>query len=302
MMARGWITKACLGALLMLAPLATASAQAPVSTLDRIVETGTLRIGYSPDSAPFSYLDADNSIIGYSIDLCGRVAELLQRQLGLAELDIAYVRRTPSDRVALLKNGDIDIECVASTNNAERRNSVAFSYPHFMTAVQFVALKAGGLSALADLKGRTVTSTSGTTVIGSLNAVSRERNLNIAVMSTPDHETGFDLMATGRVSAFVMDGILLAAMAANAEDPGLFMLSSDALGPPEPYGLMLRHDDAPFTDAVNAALLEIFTQGEIGAIYEKWFTMPIPPHGVNLHFPMSDALAAAFAAPAVVGD
>jgi glutamate/aspartate transport system substrate-binding protein len=99
-----------------------------------------------------------------------------------------------------------------------------------------------------------------------------------------------------------MDGILLAAMAANAEDPGLFTLSSDALGPPEPYGLMLRRDDAAFVDAVNTALLEIFTRGDIGPIYEKWFTTPIPPHGVNLHFPMSDALAAAFASPAVVGD
>lgn len=302
MIARSWITKTCLGALLMLAPVTAASGQAPISTLDRIVETGTLRIGYSADSAPFSYLDADESIIGYSIDLCGRVAERLQQQLGLAELKIAYVRRTTSDRVALLKNGDIDIECVASTNNAERRNSVAFSYPHFMTAVQFVALKAGGLRAVADLKGRTVTSTSGTTVISSLNAISRERGLSIAVMSTPDHETGFDLMATGRVSAFVMDGILLAAMAANATDPGQYILSSDALGPPEPYGLMLRRDDAAFVDAVNAALFEIYTEGEIEPIYEKWFMQPVPPHGVNLHFPMSEALAAAFATPVVVGD
>lgn len=301
MMARDWIATLCLG-MLLLAPVTTASAQAPASTLDRIVETGTLRIGYSPDSAPFSYLGADNSIIGYSIDLCGRVAQLLQARLGLAELEIAYVRRTPSDRVALLKNGDIDIECVASTNNAERRNSVAFSYPHFMTAVQFVALKASGLRAVADLKGRTVTSTSGTTVIGSLNAISRERGLNIAVMSTPDHETGFDLMATGRVSAFVMDGILLAAMAANAEDPGQYILSSDALGPPEPYGLMLRRDDTAFVDAVNAALFEIYTTGAIGPIYEKWFMQPVPPHAVNLHFPMSGALAAAFATPVVVGD
>jgi glutamate/aspartate transport system substrate-binding protein len=299
MMAR--FSRIVLGALLMFAPVA-ASAQAPASTLDRILETGTLRIGYSPDSAPFSYLDADQTIIGYSIDLCGRVADRLRQQLGLAELEIAYVRRTPSDRVALLKNGDIDIECVASTNNAERRNSVAFSYPHFMTSVQFLALKASGLSLLADLKGRTVTSTAGTTVIGSLNAISRERNLNIAVMSTPDHEAGFDMMATGRVSAFVMDGILLAAMAANAEDPSQFMLSRDALGPPEPYGLMLRRDDPAFVEAVNAALRDIYTQGEIGPIYEKWFTSPIPPHGVSLNFPMPDALAAAFAAPAVVGD
>ena len=299
---RGWMAKALLGGLLLLASVAASNGQAPVSTLERIAETGTIRIGYSPDSAPFSYLGANETIVGYSIDLCKRVAELLQQQLGLAALDIAYVKRSPSDRVALLKNGDIDMECVASTNNAERRNSVAFSYPHFLTAVQFIALKDGGPRVIADLKGRTVASTSGTTVISELNAISREQNLNIAVVPTPDHETGFDLMATGRVSAFVMDGILLSTMAANADDPSLYAVSSDAVGSPEPYGLMLRHDDTAFTEAVNAALFEIYTQGEIGTIYDKWFTKPIPPRGINLNLPMSSALQAAFATPTIVGD
>lgn len=298
MIKTGWLA----AGLLLLASMTTASGQAPAATLERIAETGSIRIGYSPDSAPFSYTDADGTIIGYSIELCGRVAQLLQQRLGLAELDIVYVRRTPSDRVALLKNGDIDIECVASTNNAERRKSVAFSYPHFLTAVQFIALKDGGPRVVSDLKGRTVASTSGTTVIGQLNAASREQNLNIAVLPTPDHETGFDLMATGRVSAFVMDGILLSNMAANAEVPSLFALSDDALGPPEPYGLMLRLDDEPFTEAVNAALFEIFTKGEIGPIYERWFTKPIPPRGINLQLPISAALQAAFARPTAVAD
>lgn len=301
MMIRGLLALSVLGASL-LACVTAANAQAPSSTLERIAETGAIRIGYSPDSAPFSYLDADDTVIGYSIELCGRVAHLLQQQLGLAELAIVYVRRTPSDRVALLKNGDIDIECVASTNNAERRKSVAFSYPHFLTAVQFVALRDGGPRVVSDLKGRTVASTSGTTVITQINAASREQNLNIAVVPTPDHETGFDLMATGRVSAFVMDGILLSTMTANAEDPSFFVLSDDAFGPPEPYGLMLRLDDEPFVSAVNAALSEIFITGEIGSIYDRWFTRPIPPHGINLNLPISAALEAAFAEPSVVGD
>lgn len=298
MMTRGWLA---LGGLL-LASVTAASAQAPASTLDRIAETGAIRIGYSPDAAPFSYTDTDGTVLGYSIELCDRVAQMLQQQLGLSELDIVYVRRTPSDRVALLKSGDMDMECVASTNNAERRKSVAFSYPHFLTAVQFVALKEGGPRVISDLKGRTVASTSGTTVITQINTASRVQNLNIAVMPTPDHETGFDLMATGRVSAFVMDGILLSTMAANAEEPSMFALSGDAFGPPEPYGLMLRLEDEPFQEAVNAALLEIFTTGEIGPIYDKWFTQPIPPRGINLDLPMSADLQAAFAAPAVVGD
>lgn len=301
-MKHGWM----IGAGFLLAPLlgtvATSSGQAPAATLERIAETGVIRIGYSPDSAPFSYLDGNDAIVGYSIDLCTRIAELLQERLDLAKLEIAYVRRTPSDRVALLQSGDIDIECVASTNNTERRRSVSFSYPHFMTAVQFIALADGGPSVVADLEGRTVASTSGTTVIGELNAISRERGLNIAVLPTPDHQTGFELMSTGRVAAFVMDGILLSTMAANADDPSRYALSSDNLGPPEPYGLMMRHDDAPFTDAVNEALLQIYSSGEVRDMYDRWFTMPIPPHGINLHLPMSSELEAAFVNPMVVTD
>ena len=300
-MVRTLIKTAAVLALLMV-PVATALAQAPVSTLARIAETGTIRIGYSPDAAPFSYLDGKDAPIGYSIDLCRRIAQLLQQDLGMDKLDIDFVRRTPSDRVALLQDGQIDIECVASTNNAERRRSVAFSYPHFMTAVRFVSLKDGGPRVMADLKGRTVASTSGTTVIGELNAFSRAEGLNIAVVPLQDHETGFAMMASGRVSAFVMDGILLSNLVANSDDPGLYQLSADALAAPEPYGLMMRHDDAAFTDAVNAILSQIYGRGEIKPLYDKWFTEPIPPRGINLNLPVSDALAAAFAAPVAVGD
>tara|TARA_R110000868_G_scaffold101346_3_gene279014 strand:+ start:4034 stop:4936 length:903 start_codon:yes stop_codon:yes gene_type:complete len=294
--------KAALTLVLMLAAPLHSHAQAPASTLDHIVETGTLRIGYSPDAAPFSYLDADGRVIGYSIDLCMQVARSLRAQLGMDKLDIAYVRRTPVDRVTLLQNGSIDIECVASTNTAERRKSVAFSYPHFITAVSFVALRDGGPRVLADLEGRTVASTSGTTVIAEINALSREQNLNIALTPTLDHETGFSLMASGRVSAFVMDDILLANLVANADDPGLYQLSEDAVGQPEPYGLMMRHDDLAFRNTVNAILHDLFTGGEILPIYQKWFNAPIAPNGVNLQLPMSDLLKTAFAVPTVVED
>lgn len=301
-MKHGWIVG--VGVLLasLLGSVATSSGQAPASTLERIAETGVIRIGYSPDSAPFSYLDGKDAIVGYSIDLCKRIAQLLQERLELPTLEIKYVRRTPSDRVALLQSGDIDIECVASTNNAERRKSVSFSYPHFMTAVQFIALADGGPTMVGDLKGRTVASTSGTTVIGELNAISRERGLNVAVVATPDHQTGFELMSTGRVAAFVMDGILLSTMAANADDPSRYTLSSDTLGPPRPYGLMMRHDDAPFTSAVNEALLQIYSGGKARDLYDRWFTLPIPPGGINLHLPISSALEAEFDGPKVVTD
>ncbi|WP_224702969.1 amino acid ABC transporter substrate-binding protein [Devosia aquimaris] len=294
--------RAVLAGLMLAHTLPLALAQAPVSTLERMRDTGHIRIGYSAEVPPFSYLGADGQVLGYSIDICNRVAELLGEQLALPDLTIDYVLRTPSNRVAMLNNGDIDIECVASTNTAERRKSVAFSYPHFMTSVQFIALRDGGPRRIAELVGHSVASTLGTTVIGQLNAVSREKGLNIAVVPTPDHQVAFDLMASGRVAAFAMDSIILSTRVANAKDPDLYIMSEDAFGPPEPYGLMMRHDDQPFVDAVNAALASIFSSGEINQIYGKWFTSPIPPKGINLHLPMSEALAMAFAAPAAVTD
>lgn len=296
------LAKPAFAALTAVAITLPARAEAPVSTLDRIVETGTIRIGYSVDASPFSYLDTDKSVIGYSIDLCKQVADKLAEQLGLDTIAIKYVPRTPSDRVLLVQNGDIDIECVASTNTAERRKSVAFTYSHFMTATQFVTLRSQGFKRLADLSGRSVASTSGTIVIGQLTALNRSRSLNLAVVPTPTHEDGFDLMATERVSAFVMDGVFLASMVANAPDPSLFFISPEALDAPAPYGFMIRRDDVAFRDAVNTALQEIYQSPEMTVIYDKWFNAPIPPHGVNLRMPMSDALKAAFAAPATVAN
>ncbi|WP_248304999.1 amino acid ABC transporter substrate-binding protein [Devosia sp. FKR38] len=301
MIARAMI-RALLASVLLAAVMPATHAQAPVSTLEHIRDTGHIRIGYSAEVPPFSYLDASGQVVGYSIELCNRVAEKLQVQLGLPTLQIDYVQRTPSNRVALLNAGEIDIECVASTNTAERRKSVAFSFPHFLTAVQFIALKDGGPRRIADLVGHSVASTLGTTVIGQLNAASREKGLNIAVVPTPDHQAAFDMMASGRVAAFAMDSIILSTRVANAKDPDLYILSADAFGPPEPYGLMMRLGDHDFVDAVNGALAEIYSSGEITPIYDKWFTSPIPPKGINLQLPMSDALAAAFAAPVAVTD
>jgi len=142
-----------------------------------------------------------------------------------------------------------------------------------------------------------VTSASGTVNIDQLNALNREKQLNIAVMPTKSNEDAFDLVVTGRASAFVMDGILLAAMIASTPEPSDYVLSTDTLSPPEPYGLMLQRNDPAFKTLVDETLREVFTSGEIDAIYAKWFTSPIPPNGSNLNLPMSPDLQQAFANP-----
>ena len=260
-------------------------AEAPASTLKKIAETGVVRIGYSAEDFPFSYRQSDGMVTGYSTELCLEVIDYIKNRLKLGAIEVEYVERTPRNRVAMLRNGELDIECVASTNNAERRKSVSFSYPHFVTGTQFVSLKKNNLKTIADLAGHTVAATSGTTNIGQLNTINRERALHIAVMPVETHKDAFQLVTEGRAAAFVMDGILLAAMVAKSDSPEDYTLSTEAFGWPEPYGLMVRLDDIEFRDAVNAALTEIYA-------------MPVAPSGINLRLPMSAEVRAAFDNPA----
>jgi glutamate/aspartate transport system substrate-binding protein len=266
-------------------------------TLAKIDETGVVVIGYREVEPPFSFQDADGTVVGFSIDLCLQIVERIREELGREDIAVEYVVATPATRFILVKTGAIDLECAATTNNAERRELVDYSYPHFMTATHYVSRRADNIESLADLAGRSVASASGTVNIDQLNAVNRAQNLNIAVMPTKSNEDAFDLVVTGRASAFVMDGILLAAMVAETPDPSAYVLSTDTLSPPEPYGLLLRHGDTQFKTLVNSTLEAIYTSGEIETIYAKWFTSPIPPRGTNLNLPLSPDLAAAFSEP-----
>lgn len=271
--------------------------EALTGTLAKIDETGVVVIGYREAEPPFSFQDADGTVVGFSIDLCLQIVERIGEELGRDDITVEYVVATPATRFILVKTGAIDLECAATTNNAERRELVDYSYPHFMTATHFVSRRADNIESLTDLAGRSVASASGTVNIDQLNAINRSQNLNIAVMPTKSNEDAFELVVTGRASAFVMDGILLAAMVAETPDPSAYVLSTDTLSPPEPYGLLLKHGDTAFKTLVNSTLEEIYTSGEIEAIYAKWFTSPIPPRGTNLNLPLSPDLAAAFSAP-----
>ncbi|WP_224702968.1 amino acid ABC transporter substrate-binding protein [Devosia aquimaris] len=280
-----------------LAGPAVAEAHSLSPTLDKIRQSGEIAIGYRESEPPFAYTDTDGSIIGFSIDLCQRVVDKVRESLGRPDITVRYVPATPATRFILVKSGMIDLECAATTNNAERREMVGFSYPHFMTASRFVSRRADNIETLEDLAGRSVASASGTVNIDQINAVNRERRLNIAVIPTKTNDEAFDLVAHGRAAAFVMDDILLAAKIAASPDPDDYVLSTVTLSAPEPYGLLLRHGDAPFKTLVNDTLAEIYTSGQIEQLYAKWFTSPIPPNGINLNLPLSPQLAEAFSHP-----
>ena len=288
--ARWWV------GLLMAVWAISSAAASEIDTLQRLSETGTLRVGYG-DTAPFSYQDEEGNVLGYSIELCQRVAAQLQQQLNLPKLDIEYVFRTPGNRVQLLNSGEIDIECNASTNNAERRRSADFSLSHFFVSVRFVALKENQFFTLQDLAGRSVSVARGTVNVGQINQANREQQLNLSVVPVETLQEAFDLVTEGRVAAFAMDDILLSTMIAESEDPSAYSLSEEAVTAEEPLGLLMRQGDQAFVEQVNQALREIYQRGDILALYERWFLQPLPGKGITLNVPISETLAQHFMNP-----
>ncbi|MEJ8307647.1 amino acid ABC transporter substrate-binding protein [Agrobacterium larrymoorei] len=261
------------------------------------MRTKTITIGHRQDELPFSYVTPDGVVRGYSIEICQRIADHVREALKLDALKIDYVLATPATRFVLVKSGKIDMECSATTNNAERREQVAFSYPHFITATRFVAKKSSGLNSIKDLAGRTVASTTGTVNIEQLQNVNRQEKLNISVLITKVNSEAFTMVESNRASAFVMDDVLLAAHVAFSASPGDYTISKDTFGPPEPYGILLPKGDVAFKTLVNDALFKMFTSGEIETIYNRWFMSPLPPDGRNFNLPLSPELKAAFQEP-----
>lgn len=289
-----------LGLLLLFAPVAPA-AQAQTDpltgTLAKIEKSGEIAIGYRESEPPFAFQRTDGTVMGFSIDLCHHIVDKVRATLNRPDIAVRFVPATPATRFIMVKSGMIDLECAATTNTAERRKVVDFSYPHFMTASRFVSRRIDHIETIADLAGRSVASASGTVNIDQINAINRERQLHIAVIPTKSNDDAFDLVANGRAAAFVMDDILLAAKIAAAPDPDSYVLSIDTLSDPEPYGLLLQHGDIAFKALVNETLAEIYSSGRIETLYAKWFTSPIPPLGINLNLPLSPQLAEAFNHP-----
>jgi glutamate/aspartate transport system substrate-binding protein len=281
------------------APLA---AQELTGTLKKIKDTGSITIGHRDASIPFSYYDENQMPVGFAMDICARVVDAIKAELKLPKIDVKYQLVTSANRIPLMANGTIDLECGSTTNNAARQKQVAFTNTHFLTASRYVTKKASKIASIDDLKGKTVTSTSGTTNIRQLNDVNNERKLGINIIPANGHSEAFLMVATDRAVAFVMDDILLASLVASSKTPDAYMISSDAFSRPEPYGIMLRRDDPAFKAVVDAATAKLYKSGEINKIYAKWFQSPIPPKGINLNTPMSPALKKAFQNPTDSGD
>ena len=265
-------------------------------TLKKIKDSGSITIGHRDASIPFSYYDDKQQPVGYAMDLCHRIVDAVKTELKLPKLETKYQLVTSANRIPLMANGTIDLECGSTTNNLERQKTVWFTITHFVTANRWVARKSAKLDHLADLKGKTIVSTAGTTNIKQMTELNAAKSLGMNIISANGHPESFQMVETGRAAAFAMDDILLYSLVAQARNPGDYHISSEATSV-EPYGIMVRKDDAAFKKVVDAATAALYTSGEGQKIYEKWFTQKIPPKGLNLNTPISAELKNEFAKP-----
>jgi len=270
-------------------------------TLKKIKDTGTITIGHRDASIPFSYYDDQQKPVGYTMDICARIVEDVKKAVGNPNLKVAYQLVTSANRIPLMANGTIDLECGSTTNNISRQEQVSFTNTHFITANRWVFKKSANLNSLADLKGKTIVSTAGTTNIKQMTELNTAQNLGMNIISANGHPEAFQMVETGRAAAFSMDDILLYSLAAQSRTPAEWAISKEATSV-EPYGIMLRKGDAAFKKVVDASTANLYKSGAINAIYEKWFQKPVPPKGINLNVPQGDALKKVFANPTDSGD
>lgn len=287
---------------LVLAALACAALAAPAAaeqltgTLKKIKETGSITVGYRESSIPFSYLDDKQRPIGYAMDLCMKIVDAVKAELKMPGLKIQLQPVTSSNRIPLMQNGTIDLECGSTTNSVERQKQVSFGPTYFVINVTAAVKKSSGIHSLADLNGRTISTTSGTTSVPLLKKYEKTQNVQVKEIYGKDHAESFLLVADDRAAAFVMDDILLAGQIANSRNPSDYRIIPESLRQ-EPYSMMLRKDDPQFKALVDGTIGRVMQSGDIGRIYAKWFTSPIPPRGINLNFPMTPAIRDAFAHP-----
>jgi glutamate/aspartate transport system substrate-binding protein len=259
------------------------------STLDKVKASGAITLAYRESSIPFSYLDDKAQPVGFSYEICGKIVDEVKKATGRADLKVNLQPVTSANRIPLLTNGTIDIECGSTTNNSDRAKQVAFAINYFYTGTRFLVKADSGIKGLADLNNKVVVSTTGTTNFRIMRNLITEQKLPIELIGAKDHSESALLVQSGRAAAFAMDDILLYGLRASAQNPAELAVVGEPIQV-EPYAIMLRKDDPAFKKLVDDTLAGLMKSGEFETLYKKWFQSPIPPKGINLNAPMDKAL------------
>jgi ABC-type amino acid transport substrate-binding protein len=273
----------------VVAVLLTAGPAAHAQTLDKVKASGSIAVAYRESSIPFSYLDDKAQPTGFGWEICGRIVDEVKKVTGRADLKITTQAVTSANRIPLLVNGTIDIECGSTTNNSDRGKQVAFATNYFYTGTRLLVKAGSPIKSVADLKGRKVVSTTGTTNFRIMRALNDERSLGFELIGAKDHSESQLVVASGRADAFAMDDILLYGLAASSANPREWSVVGESIQV-EPYAIMLRRDDPTFKALVDGVLARLMDSGEFERMYTRWFLQPIPPKGVNLNAPMPQEL------------
>ena len=276
--------------------VATGAAQAQSDTLKTIKDSGSVTMGVRESSGALAFTLGDGKYTGFHYDVCQQILADVQRQLGLAKLEIKYQPVTSQNRIPLVQNGTVDIECGSTTNNATRQKDVAFAITTYVEEVR-IAVKAGsGITSIGQLAGKTVATTTGTTSVQTLRKHERANNVDFKEVFGKDHADSFLLLESGRADAFVMDGQILAGNISKAKNPADFKIVGEVLSV-EPIAIMFRKDDPAFKKAVDDSIKAQIASGDLARTYDKWFMQPIPPSNTRVGLPLSDATKAAWASP-----
>ena len=263
-------------------------------TLANIKNTHVVRLGYRESSPPFSFLDQANRPIGYSLELCEAVVDEIGVEVDDPNLKIAYVKVTSDDRIPAVMQNKIDLECGSTTANAERAKQVAFSPLMFVAGTKLMVPKASNVSAVTDLKGKTVVVTKGTTNEQAMHNVDKKFSLGLTIVTSPDHEQSYQMLVDGKADAFATDDILLYGLIARHKSQDKFRVTSDYLSY-DPYGIMFRKGDAELTSVVERAFRKLASNHDLVPLYNKWFLGRLPT-GERLNVAMSPQLEDAFKA------
>jgi len=286
-----WVSTAVLAAALG----ATGAAHAQ-DTLKKIKDSGSITMGVRESSGALAFTLGDGKYTGFHYDVCQRIISDIQKQLGLAKIDIKYQPVTSQNRIPLVQNGTVDLECGSTTNNATRQKDVSFAPTLFIEEVRIATKANSGITNIATLNGKTVATTTGTTSVQLLRKNKRAAGMDFKELNGKDHSDSFLLLESGRADAFVMDGQILAGLISKSKSPADYRIVGEVLSV-EPIAIMYRKDDAGFRKAVDDSVRNLAKSGEAAKLYDKWFMQPIPPSNTKVGLPASDATKAAWANP-----
>lgn len=269
---------------------------AAIGTLDKIIQSGHITLGYRSSSMPFSYLDADQQPIGYSIDICKKIADAIRRHLGRPDINVNFSSETVSTGKGLLIGGEIDLECGSSALNEQRLTQISFSIPTFISTLRMTVREGSGIRSISNLAGKKVVTTKGSSSEKEFSELNQLRSLGAVQVLAKSHAESFSMLEAGNVDALVMDDVLLYSFRAASKEPEKFHILRDSLSQ-KAIALMMRSDDPAFKTFVDAEVTRMIISGEMKVMYQKWFESPIPPNQLNIGLPLSYMMKEHFKAP-----